>query len=344
MNHLKPDCTPLILHLQLLFQMCLCYSIVPDSFLCGTVTSILKRGKDPFSCSSYCPITISCTLSKVLEYLLLPSITDNINFGVNQFGFQCGLGCQHAHKVLSTLLSDAFGKGYDLYFCSLDLSKAFDSVVHSQALFSLLKCGVNVSIVSLLKSWYGHSFLYVKSSPSDPSILKITIRQGGVLSPSIFKICIADILNSLPTTYLLGSSNVSYLAYADNILLISRTKSGLSTSVCSISTAFSNVGLTLNPDKCEFLNFGPSSNQYSRLNCSEFSILCVTSLRWLGITLYNNLVSFCNKIVSDAKVKLQVGYSKIVANRGKYNHKAYSQIYSCFCDHSFLYLSGLYPV
>ena len=107
-------------------------------------------------------------------------------------------------------------------------------------------------IVSLLKFWYSHSFLHVKSSPSDPYMLKISVRQGvrqgGVLSPSILKICIADILNSLPATYLLGSSNVSYLAYADDILLISRTKSGLSASVRCISTAFSNVGLTLNPD------------------------------------------------------------------------------------------------
>ena len=153
-----------------------------------------KKGKDPFSCSSYRPITVSCTLSKVLEHLLLPSITYNINFGVNQFGFQPGLGCQHAYKVLSTLPFDASGNGYDLYFCSLRLSKAFDSVVRSQALFSLRKCGVNVSIVSLLKFWYGNSFFHVKSSPSDPSELKITVRQGvrqvGVLSPSIFKICI----------------------------------------------------------------------------------------------------------------------------------------------------------
>ena len=79
---------------------------------------------------------------------------------------------------------------------------------------------------------------------------------------------------------------------------------------------------------------------------SEFSVPCLTSLRWFGITLTNNLVSFRNKIVSDAKVKLQVGYSKIFANRGNtpQSHTNYSQICSCFCDHSVLYLSGLYPV
>jgi hypothetical protein len=50
--HLDPRSTELVSHLQLLFQMCLSRSIVPDSFLCGSVTSILKKGKDLHSCNS----------------------------------------------------------------------------------------------------------------------------------------------------------------------------------------------------------------------------------------------------------------------------------------------------
>ena len=44
--HLSPHSKELLSHLQLLFQMCLCNSVVPDSSLDGTVTSVLKRGKD----------------------------------------------------------------------------------------------------------------------------------------------------------------------------------------------------------------------------------------------------------------------------------------------------------
>ena len=39
-----------------------------------------------------------------------------------------------------------------------------------------------------------------------------------------------------------------------------------------------------------------------------------------------------------------MGYSKIVANRGKYNRRAMGRLYATFCDHSVLYLSGLYPL
>ena len=39
-----------------------------------------------------------------------------------------------------------------------------------------------------------------------------------------------------------------------------------------------------------------------------------------------------------------MGYSKIVANRGKYNRRALGRLYATFCDQSVLYLSGLYPL
>ena len=39
-----------------------------------------------------------------------------------------------------------------------------------------------------------------------------------------------------------------------------------------------------------------------------------------------------------------MGYSKIVANRGKYNRGALGRLYATLCDHSVLCLSGLYPL
>ena len=102
---------------------------MPDSFLCGSVTSLLKKGKDPFSCSSYRPITVACTISKLFEHLLLPYITKLALNDDNQFGFRSGLGCQYAHRALTSLLKDA----HRTRFATLDLSKAFDSICHTQA-------------------------------------------------------------------------------------------------------------------------------------------------------------------------------------------------------------------
>ena len=57
------------------------------------------------------------------------------------------------------------------------------------------------------------------------------VRQGGVLSPYIFKMCIAGIIAKIPRTYFMGFTEVSYIAYADDILLINRCKLSLSAQV-----------------------------------------------------------------------------------------------------------------
>ena len=82
------DCPGLLNHLQIFFQSCLAQSLVPDSFLCGCVTSIQKRGKDPRS-------TVSCFFSNLLEHLLLREIESNCDFTPFQFGFQKRFSCSH---------------------------------------------------------------------------------------------------------------------------------------------------------------------------------------------------------------------------------------------------------
>ena len=43
--NLVPNSFELVSHLQLFFQMCFSSSCVPDSFLCGSVTSLLKKNE-----------------------------------------------------------------------------------------------------------------------------------------------------------------------------------------------------------------------------------------------------------------------------------------------------------
>ena len=134
--------------------MCLSSPLVPDSFLCGTVSSMLKHRKAPFNCNPHRSITVACNLSKVFEYILLPHIKSNYEHDVNQFGFKSCVGCQHAQHTLATLLQDAQTNGHELCICTLDLAKAFDSVCHAQLWYTFAVLGVNWSIILLLHFWY----------------------------------------------------------------------------------------------------------------------------------------------------------------------------------------------
>ena len=117
----------------------------------------------------------------------------------------------------------------------------------------------------MLRFWYSHSYLRLKSLDNSyfgHIPVRSGVRQGGVLSPYIFNACIENVLSKISTTCLLGPSDISYLAYADDLLLISQTESGLALSVKSVTSAFRDIGLYLNIDKCEFLVFNGN-------NCSE---------------------------------------------------------------------------
>ena len=117
----------------------------------------------PTECASYRPIMVSCNISKMFEYLLLPSVNSSAYFCENQIGFSAGVGCQQAHRVLANVLTEATKKGFELHLCALDLSKAFDTVMHSQAIFSLFSHGINILVIFFLRYWYSNSFLLIKT-------------------------------------------------------------------------------------------------------------------------------------------------------------------------------------
>lgn len=342
-EHLRIDSPELISHLQLLFQMCVSSSLVPDSFLCGTVTSVLKRGKDPLNCGSYRPITVACNLSKLFEYVLLPFIQDKVDYDANQFGFKSRIGCQHAHRILAKVLQEAHRLKTEVHFCALDLSKAFDTVCHSQAWFSLARLGVNSSIICVLRFWYQNSFIQLRQGSRAFGKIPVRsgVRQGSVLSPHIFKACLLSVLNMIPLSYSSGLSNVSYIAYADDLLLVSRSKFTLMKSVLLVSRLYGEIGLSLNTDKCEYLVFNSKSSA-TPLDCGVFSVKSVESFRWLGINICKSLTLFRFRALSDIKDKLKLGYAKIVPNRGRYNRKALAKLYSSFCDHAVLFPAGLH--
>ena len=142
-------------------------------------------------------------------------------------------------------------------FCTLDLAKAFDTVCHAQLWHSLAVSGVNSLIILLLRLWYGYSYvrLKVQSGVFGNIPVKSGVCQGGVFSLYLFKMCYNHVLTNIKSTCFLDYTNISYVTHADDILLISRTRSGLVHSVDLVSRLFSNIGLTLNVAKYEYLAF-----------------------------------------------------------------------------------------
>ena len=169
-------------------------------------------------------------IGKVFE-LCLKDLLEILDAGSNQVGFKRGLGCDHAHASFSKVIEEARISGQPLYALLIDIKGAFDNISHASALLALIHAGLPLAVIRVLRSWYSGLKIRIcpSSSSSQSKLIQVGrgIRQGGIISPYIFNSCLATALNSLSCSFVSLSRNLSYIAYADDIILLSRSKSSL---------------------------------------------------------------------------------------------------------------------
>ena len=97
------------------------------------------------------------------------------------------------------------------------LSKAFDKVNHSALLLKLMKRNIPIELIRILENWFMNCFTCVIWNSVYSRFFKIEygVRQGSVLSPSLFAVYLDDIVNALSV-----SQRHFIILYADDILIM----------------------------------------------------------------------------------------------------------------------------
>ena len=78
------------------------------------------------------------------------------------------------------------------FAASFDITKAFDTVKHSLLFRSLIQAGVSTWIVLLIVNWYSKLSVAVRWNRSISRYFTVNsgVRQGSILSPSLFTVFI----------------------------------------------------------------------------------------------------------------------------------------------------------
>ena len=136
----------------------------------------------------------------------------------------------------------------------MDLSKAFDMVEWEELFLTLPKRKVNPIFLRLIIFIYRNQQCNVKWNSSLSYKLPVShgVRQGAVSSPIIFSIYINDLLIILREAGFgchVGSFFVGCLGYADDLLILSASRSGLQTmvNICQKFTEKKNLKFSTNP-------------------------------------------------------------------------------------------------
>ena len=149
LKHLGPKAVE---YLTRIYNLSLSRSVIPDIWKKSVVVPLLKPGKSAQESNSYRPVSLLCPAIKILERLILPTMTEHLPIPDFQHGFRKN------HSTLTALneFNDDVTNGFNqkippdrTVLLQLDLSKAFDMVSHDK----LLKDLNGSQLPSSLKRW-----------------------------------------------------------------------------------------------------------------------------------------------------------------------------------------------
>ena len=147
--------------------------------------------------------------------------------------------------------------------------------------------------------------------------------------------------------YIYKGTDWSILCYADDVFNISRPISGIEKCFLDICKNYSDIGLSLNAEKCDVLIFNEinttrSDNISIDLNGTEVKP-CV-KLKYLGLPIGKNLKKTRLLMLESMETKIRRAYGTIDISQFHLNSAHLARIYNSVVLPHILYLVPFYPI
>ena len=205
--------------------------MVPNALKYAYKLPIPKKGKDARIKDNYRGITVSSIILKTVELICLRLEMEHLidkNTNDLQFGFTKCRSPSMASLLITESIAEAMQEKQGLYIASLDARKAFDVVSQNILLNKLHELGTSSTIWEIINSIYTDSKEVVrwKGLDSRPYCVLQGVKQGSILSPSLYKTYINNLLDTLQKSDLgagIGTTFIGSPACADDVLLISHS-------------------------------------------------------------------------------------------------------------------------
>ena len=287
---------PLILfdRLQLLFNFMLHHGFVPSQFRLGTIVPIVKdRHSDAGDLNNYRGITIAPIVSKIFEHVLRIQFSNHLSTSSFQFGFKKKSSTSHAIHSLKDTINYYTHRGSNTFCSFLDASKAFDRLVHAGLYTKLLERGIPLIFLNILMYWYSDLKCRVRwgDSFSEWFDIKAGVRQGGILSPTLYCIYVDSLVQILKDSGIgchIRDSFLSLLLYADDMCLVAPSLKGLQRLLKLTEDFCSTWDIMLNPKKSKNMMFGKKVDSLPFLQLDGKDLEWVNSWTYLGVTLLSH--------------------------------------------------------
>ena len=245
---------------------------VPE-ILSSARTVLIPKIPSPSQPQHYRPITVNSVVARQLSRVLLHRMDSTVELRGDQRGFVKTDGCAENTQVLGAIIRDARFQLKQLHVASLDISKAFDTIMH-QPLMDILDDLLDPTLVPVIRSLYSDSTttLVHEGSRSNKIRLGRGVRQGDPLSPFLFNLAAKYILDRLSphVGYDLRGVRVGSLAFADDVVLVASTAAGLRARIRDFEVGAGMLGMKVNAAKSVTLSLVPSGKERKIRVCTDF--------------------------------------------------------------------------
>ena len=268
-----------------------------EQWAIAILTPILKSGPkmDP---SNYRGISILSCLGKlytaILNKRLMKFVIERGILRPEALGFVAGNRTSDAHLVVHSLIQRyCHQENRKIFSCFVDFSKAFDTIPRDVLFEKLLKYGINGKFFNNIKTMYTNDNCCIKvgNKLTESFLANQGVKQGCILSPLLFNIFIADIVERFETENcrpikIDESRNLSCLLWADDIILLSHSEEGLRNMLSALDSYVNENRMSINTKKTQCMIFNKTGKFIRRSYPMKNGIIETTkSYKYLGFVL-----------------------------------------------------------
>ena len=263
---------------------------VPQQWEDAVITVLYKKG-DKTECGNYRGISLVSHAGKVLLKVVARRLSAYCEakglLPEEQCGFRPDRSTTDIMHVVRRLQEIGRKVGMSLHMCFIDLQKAYDAVDHLRLWQVLTRIGVPPQMIAVIRQFHDGMRACVRPDDgvcSDWFEVEQELRQGCVLSPLLFNIFFAAMLNAVlqrfseelailaelvhlkePLTSMGPEPAMDYvrravwgMLYTDDACVVSRSPQGLAKMVEVIVEVRREFALTVSAKKTETMYMPPS--------------------------------------------------------------------------------------
>ena len=301
-------------YLILLFNSMLVHGFTPSQMSTGTIIPIIKNKRATISDSdNFRGICLQSSLCKLLDLIILKKEAMSLQTSELQFGFKKKLSSNVAATIVKETIDYYQNRGGRVYCLALDASKAFDRVSFSQLFKCMLERNMCPLIIRFLVNMYTNQKNRVQYNQSFSDFFTVTngVKQGGVLSPTLFSIYVNELLYNLENSGYgckMGDKYVGCVSYADDIIIICASLYGLKQMIKICESYALKYQVKFNGSKSKLMLFS-SSDTDGQVDIRVFNetVEWVNNMDYLGFKMSNKGDdSYLDSVVKDFNCKFNI--------------------------------------